>query len=162
MGVNEVTLRVVAAGSAEARWAMTQYFEELAARFPDGFDSGGALDDAPAQYDPPNGAFVIASAGDEIAGCGALVLLDEHTAEIKRMWVSPASRGLGVGRRLLSHLEGQARLAGRSAVVLDTNASLTEAIAMYESAGYLPTERYNDNPYAQRWFRKTLEAPSSP
>jgi hypothetical protein len=49
-----------------------------------------------------------------------------------------------------------------SAVVLDTNASLTEATAMYESAGYLPTERYNDNPYAQRWFRKTLEAPSSP
>jgi len=41
-------------------------------------------------------------------------------------------------------------------VRLDTNATLDEAIAMYLAAGYLPIERYNDNPFAQRWFEKRL------
>lgn len=152
-----VTFSVVPAGSAEARWAMRQYFAELDARFPGGFDPGGALDEAPAQYDAPNGAFLLAATGGDTVGCGALVFLDEQAAEIKRMWVSPASRGLGLGRRLLARLEDEARRAGRSRVVLDTNATLTEAVAMYEAAGYVPTDRYNDNPYAQRWFAKLIE-----
>jgi hypothetical protein len=45
---------------------------------------------------------------------------------------------------------------GRAGVVLDTNATLREAIAMYERSGYHAIERYNDNPYAQRWFAKDL------
>jgi ribosomal protein S18 acetylase RimI-like enzyme len=89
-------------------------------------------------------------------GCGAVLHLDETTAEIKRMWISPASRGRGIGRRLLARLEDEVRAAGRTSVVLDTNGSLTEAIAMYGAAGYDPADRYNDNPYAQHWFTKTL------
>jgi GNAT superfamily N-acetyltransferase len=155
--MDNLTLAVEPAGSDDARWAMTQYFEELAARFPGGFDPGAALEDAPAHYDPPDGAFVLARAGGEVVGCGALALLDRETAEIKRMWVAPGSRGLGVGKRLLARLEAEARRAGRSRVVLDTNATLTEAVALYEAAGYVGIERYNDNPYAQRWFAKPLE-----
>jgi ribosomal protein S18 acetylase RimI-like enzyme len=53
-------------------------------------------------------------------------------------------------------LEDRAAELGYREVYLDTNGSLTEAIAMYERAGYRSIERYNDNPYAQRWFAKRL------
>ncbi|MEX2619380.1 MAG: GNAT family N-acetyltransferase [Egibacteraceae bacterium] len=149
-------LSVVSAGSVQARWAMARYFEELAARLPGGFDPGAGLDEAPTQYDPPNGAFVLARAGGETVGCGAVAFLDDQTAEVKRMWVAAGIRGRGVGTRLLARLEDEARLGGRSRVVLDTNATLTEAVAMYESSGYVATARYNDNPYAERWFTKNL------
>ncbi len=151
-----MTFSVVPAGSVSARWAMTQYFEELVARIAGGFDPGHALEEAAAQYDPPNGVFVLAEVDEDIVGCGALTFLDDDTAEIKRMWISPGSRGLGLGKRLLARLEDEARRTGRTRVVLDTNASLTEAIAMYLSSGYVVIERYNDNPYAECWFRKEL------
>jgi GNAT superfamily N-acetyltransferase len=154
--VGEVELSVVDGASGPAQWAMRQYFDELARRFPGGFDPGGALDEAAELFNPPRGVFVLAVVDGRTAGCGALVHLDDGTAEIKRMWVSPAIRGLGVGARLLSRLEDEAAHAGRRRVVLDTNGTLTEAIAMYGSRGYVPIERYNDNPYAQRWFEKAL------
>ena len=151
-----VTFTVVDAGSRAARWAMRQYFDELDRRFDGGFVAGDALDEAAHLYNPPTGAFVVAAVDDRTVGCGAVLHLDETTAEIKRMWVSPTTRGLGIGRRLLARLEDEVRAAGRTTVVLDTNGALTEAIAMYGAAGYDPADRYNDNPYAQHWFRKTL------
>jgi len=72
------------------------------------------------------------------------------------MWVHPDWRSVGLGQRMLRHLEGQARQLGFSRVVLDTNSTLVEAISMYERSGYKPIERYNDNPYALRWFAKNL------
>jgi ribosomal protein S18 acetylase RimI-like enzyme len=153
---DDVTFSVVDAASDEARWAMTQYFNELEARFPDGFDSSTAFDEAAAGLNPPNGAFVVVTHADELVGCGAIQFLDSASAEIKRMWVDPQRRGLGLGKRLLAHLEGEIQASGRSTVVLDTNQSLTEAIAMYRSCGYEPIDRYNDNPYAQLWFGKRL------
>jgi ribosomal protein S18 acetylase RimI-like enzyme len=151
-----VTFSVVDAGSDAARWAMAQYFQELDDRFTDGFDAGAAVDDAAGDYNPPNGAFVVAMYADDLVGCGAIQFLGDDTAEIKRMWVRPKRRGLGLGKRLLAHLEGEIQSSGRSTVVLDTNQSLTEAIAMYRACGYEPIDRYNDNPYAQLWFRKFL------
>lgn len=161
-GVDEVTFSVVDVASDPARWAMTRYFDELARRFAQGFDAVAAFDDADLCFRPPHGVFVIALAGDAVIGCGAIQYVDESTAEIKRMWVDPARRGIGLGRSLLGHLEAQVRSTGRSRVVLDTNDSLTEAIAMYGRLGYIPIERYNDNPYADRWFEKSLaSAPTS-
>jgi GNAT superfamily N-acetyltransferase len=101
-----VTFAVVAAGSADARRAMTHYFEELDARIPGGFDPGDALAEAAAGYDPPDGAFVVARAGETMVGCGAIVFLDDETAEIKRMWILAEVRGRGLGKRLLAWLEG--------------------------------------------------------
>jgi ribosomal protein S18 acetylase RimI-like enzyme len=154
--VEPVRFSVVGASSAEARWALTQYFDELARRFPGGFVAEGALDEAAATYTEPSGSFLVGTEGDETVACGALVLLDATTAEIKRMWVSAACRGRGIGRRLLQRLEDEARSAGRTTVVLDTNGSLTEAIALYEASGYTRIARYNDNPYAEHWFTKPL------
>ena len=141
----------------EARAAMAAYFAELDERLADGFDPGDALEDAGAAFRPPLGRFLLARRGDATVGCGALQFLSADTAEIKRMWVSPACRGVRLGSRLLGHLEGLARSQGCTNVVLDTNGVLAEAIAMYGRHGYLEVEPYNDNPYAQHWFRKALE-----
>jgi DNA-binding MarR family transcriptional regulator len=142
--------------SVDARRAVTDYFAELDARFPSGFDPGDALDTDAVAFDAPDGAFVVARDGVEVVGCGGLQRVDATTAEIKRMWIDGGWRGLGLGQRLLAHLELLAREQGRTRVVLDTNGSLLEAIAMYERAGYHAIERYNDNPYAQHWFAKDL------
>ncbi len=154
--VDDVTFAVVDAGSDEAQWAMSEYFAELDARFPTGFDAGDGLTEARTSLNPPRGVFVLVYAADQPVGCGGVNFLDGDQAEIKRMWVSEHARGRGVAKRLLSRLEDEARAAGRHTVVLDTNRTLTPAMAMYESAGYVDIDRYNDNPYAQRWFPKTL------
>ncbi len=152
-----VSTRAVDPRSSGARQALAQYFAELASRFPTGFDTdqAGAAADA-GELRPPHGAFIVVTSDGATVGCGALKRIDDTTAEIKRMWIHPDWRGLGLGRRLLVELEDVARRIGRRRVVLDTNETLTEAIAMYERAGYRAVERYNDNPYAQRWFAKTL------
>jgi ribosomal protein S18 acetylase RimI-like enzyme len=72
------------------------------------------------------------------------------------MWVDHRRRGVGLGKRLLGHLEGEVRSSGRQRVVLDTNECLTEAISMYRALGYNAIERYNDNIYAHHWFEKAL------
>jgi DNA-binding MarR family transcriptional regulator len=137
--------------------AMRAYFAELEARFPGGFDPGDALGPGARPMSAPGGAFLVARVDPgRIVACGGVQRHDEETAEIKRMWVDPEWRGTGLGRRMLAELERVTRGLGYAGVVLDTNATLTEAIAMYLSAGYSPIPRYNDNPYAQRWFSKAL------
>ena len=155
------TFTVVDAASPDARLALERYVGELELRFPTGFDARQALAEADAAFNEPSGRFVVALVEGEVVGCGALLWLDQDTAEIKRMWVDPRRRGVGLGRGLLEHLEGEALRAGRSRVVLDTNAVLTEAIAMYRASGYVAIERYNENPYAHHWFAKRLPQTSS-
>ncbi len=152
-----VAFEVVDPRSDEALVSMTAYFAELDVRFTDGFDPGDTLVAGAADMRPPGGAFVVARSDGEAIACGGVLDLGDGVSEIKRMWVSSAWRGLGLGRRMLDELEAQARALGYTAVQLDTNGVLTEAITMYESAGYEPTGRYNDNPYAQRWFVKRLD-----
>ena len=156
-GPSDVIFSTVDATSAEAEWALTRYFDELDRRFAGGFKADEALSGAAPSFNPPAGLFVIAKLGDAVAGCGGIEWIDEATAEIRRMWVDSERRGIGLGRRLLGHLEDEVRSSGRTRVVLDTNECLTEAISMYRSLGYTDIERYNDNPYAHHWFEKTLD-----
>ena len=72
------------------------------------------------------------------------------------MWVSADARGLGLGRRLLVEMERHAREAGVTVLRLETNSSLTEAIALYRSSGYQEVPAFNDEPYAHHWFEKRL------
>ena len=147
---------------ADAQTAMAAYFAELDERFPGGFDAGDALRDALGAFSPPNGVFLLAHGHGPaepdafVAGCGGVQLLAPDTAEVKRMWVAPVARGHGLGRRLLEALEQQAAELGARRVLLDTNSTLVEAVAMYERAGYHTIERYNDNPYAEHFFAKAL------
>ena len=160
LGVAAVTVDTVDPSSHEAQSAMAAYFAELDERFPGGFDPGeGGADHDARTMRPPDGRFVVLRAADDsVVGCGGLLRLDAATGEIKRMWIRPEWRGLGLGARLLGGLERLAADIGYRKVVLDTNAVLTEAVAMYERSGYRATERYNDNPYAHHWFEKHLAA----
>ena len=99
---------------------------------------------------------LVATLRSEPIGCGALKFHPRRPTEIKRMWVAPSARGLGVGRRLLAELEATAAAHGDRLVRLDTNGALTEAIGMYRSAGYLEVAAFNDEPYAHHWFEKRL------
>jgi ribosomal protein S18 acetylase RimI-like enzyme len=107
--------------------------------------------------------FLVAMLHGEPIGCGALKFPGAEPAELKRMWVAATARGLGVGRRLLTELEHRAVENGHHTIRLETNRTLTEAIAMYRSAGYREVDAFNDEPYAHHWFEKHLDAhPSVP
>ena len=151
-----VQLRRIDPRSALATQAVDQYFAELNRRFPNGFDAAAARAADTAAADDEAAVFVIASSDGLPVGCGGVQRVTATTGEIKRMWVDPAWRGAGLGSRLLRHLETEAVHLGYHTVRLDTNASLTDAIALYERAGYRHIARYNDNPYAQVWLEKRL------
>jgi DNA-binding MarR family transcriptional regulator len=139
-----------------AQHCLRTYFAELERRFEGGFDPARSLLDDAAQLRPPGGLFLIASLRSEPIGCGGLVFHEGQPPEIKRMWVAEAARGLGIGRRLLAELEARAARHGSRRVRLETNRSLTEAVAMYRGAGYVEVAAYNDEPYAHHWFEKRL------
>jgi ribosomal protein S18 acetylase RimI-like enzyme len=142
--------------SAAAQYCLNAYYDELDARFPGGFDrkAGGAA--AVGDFVSPHGCLMLVRLEAELVGCGALRTFAPRIGEIKRMWISPQARGLGVGRTLLAALERSAREASHRTVRLDSNASLSEALRLYRTAGYREIERFNDNPYAEHWFEKTL------
>jgi ribosomal protein S18 acetylase RimI-like enzyme len=103
---------------------------------------------------------ILARLGGRVVGCGA-VRFAGSTADIKRMWVHPEARGLGLGSRILRALEERAAEGGATSARLETNRSLVEAIAMYRSHGYREVAAFNDERYAQHWFEKALH-PSTP
>jgi aspartate racemase len=135
---------------------LTHYYEELAARFPGGFDLDRSVAAASAELRPSSGCFLIARLDGREIGCGAVRKLDETTAEIKRMWIDPAVRRRGIGHYLLAGLEAAAARLGCSLVRLDTSSYLPEALGLYRSTGYVEIPPYNDNCYAQHWFEKSL------
>jgi len=144
------------AGSVAAQICLEHYFHELAERFRAGFDPAQSISAEPGELMPPRGIFLVARSGGEPVGCGALKVNVLGFGEIKRMWVAPKARGLGVGRRILETLEAYGRRFGVSKLRLETNRALTEAQSLYRAHGYCEVERFNDEPYAHHWFEKSL------
>ncbi|WP_207956824.1 bifunctional helix-turn-helix transcriptional regulator/GNAT family N-acetyltransferase [Rubrobacter tropicus] len=134
----------------------TRYANELDARFSGGFDAGKSISADPEELTPPAGYCVVARLRGRAIGCGALKLHGAEPAELKRMWVDPDSRGLGVGRRLLESLEALARENGARVLHLETNSALGEAIELYRRAGFVEVAPFNDEPHAHHWFEKAL------
>ena len=151
-----VRFAVVDPASSDARWCVQQYFRELDARFDAGFDQARSIPADARQLRPPAGLLLLAYARERAVGCGALKFHDKAPAELKRMWIDPEWRGVGLGARLLAELERHAREAGVRVIRLETNHVLEEAIALYRGAGYTEVPRFNDEPYAQHWFEKRL------
>ncbi len=149
-----VEIKSVDPAECDAQFCLGEYFAELDRRFDDGFDP--ALSVPAEEFKPPSGVFLVATLQGDPVGCGALKFHRADPPDIKRMWVAEPARGLGVGRRLLTALEARARDHGARAVRLETNRSLTEAIALYRSAGYREVKAFNDEPYAHHWFEKHL------
>jgi ribosomal protein S18 acetylase RimI-like enzyme len=143
-----------------AQHCLHEYFSELDRRFEAGFDPtlSTAVDEEALRL--PTGLFLVASLRGEPIGCGGLRFHDNEPAEIKRMWVAELARGLGIGRRLLSELEAHAAVHGATAVRLETNKALVEAISLYRSTGYIEVPAFNDEPYAHHWFEKQIHSAS--
>jgi GNAT superfamily N-acetyltransferase len=142
---------------ADAQHCLAEYFTELERR------SGASLDPAtlasakPGEMRLPDGAMLVACLRGEAIGCGAVKLHGGHPCEIKRMWVDPVARGLGLGRRLLAELESLARESGALVAHIETSRHLPEAIALYRSAGYVEVDAFNDEPFADHWFEKRFK-----
>ena len=141
----------------DARRCLAEYFAELDRRFDAGFDPARSISADLDEMRPPAGGFLVARSHGDAIGCGALKFHTDAPTELKRMWVEPRARGLGVGRRLLAELEQRAIANGGRTVRLETNKALTEAIAMYRAAGYREVEAFNNEPYAHHWFEKRLD-----
>lgn len=108
----------------------------------------GSRDETPLQpgyFEPPAGAFFVGYLDGVPVATGAWrrrtdveALGSTATAEIKRMYVAPAGRGLGLARAMLAHLEQTAAAVGTDVMILETGLAQPEAIALYESSGYAP------------------------
>ena len=151
-----VTFELVDPGHRDAQFCLGEYVAELGRRFDRGFDPAQSISAAAHELRPPAGLFLVARLHGEPVGCGALKFHGDEPAELKRMWVGERARGLGIGRRLLAELERHAAENGVRVLRLETNRSLTEAIALYRSAGYAEVDAFNDEPYAHHWFEKSF------
>jgi GNAT superfamily N-acetyltransferase len=138
-------LRAVPYDDPVARDLVDRVQQEYVDRY--GGPDGAAVD--PAEFVPPAGIFLVAEVGGQPAGCGAWRRHTEEdapgdgtVAEVKRVYVVPGLRRLGLAQVLVRALEDSARDAGYRAVVLNSGDRQPEALALYEAMGYLPVPGY--------------------
>ena len=142
---------------AEVRRIFEAYAQTLSVDL--GFqDFDAELAALPAEYAAPRGALLLAWIDGQVAGCCALRPLDNvdyaNAAEMKRLFVQPAFRGLGLGRLLAEAILDAARLADYSCVLLDTLNEMETARALYEDLGFAEVPPYYHNPHAGAHYLK--------
>ncbi len=110
-----------------------------------GFDQ--ELLDLPGRYGPPDGYLLIAWAGSEPVGCGAIKRQDDRTCEMKRLYLDVSIRGRGVGRRIAEALIREALSIGYERIRLDTiGERMKTAVGLYKSLGFREIPAYYFNP----------------
>ncbi|MGR8010773.1 GNAT family N-acetyltransferase [Streptomyces hypolithicus] len=156
-------------GTPEATLLRRAYYAEVAGRYWGRPATArevdeGLTDDGVEQLAAPTGTFVVGRYDGVAAACCGLRLLesDPHTAELTRVYVRPAFRGTGGAALLLDAAEAAARDFGVGRVRLDTRNDLVEARALYSRHGYLEVPAFNNGPYAEHWFAKTLAVAAGP
>ncbi|MCP1907612.1 DNA-binding MarR family transcriptional regulator [Bradyrhizobium elkanii] len=140
----------------EARYCLGEYYAELARRFEKGFDVKLSRDPEAKDMVRPRGSFIVAMSDGLPIGCVGLKGSCSGFAEIKRLWVAPGARSLGLGRRLMDAAEQAARELGIAVLRLDTNSALPEAGQLYRRTGWTEIPRFNDDPYPDLFFEKHL------
>ena len=140
----------------EAHYCLSEYYSELSRRFKGGFEVSLSRDPDATDMMLPRGAFFVAMSDGLPLGCIGLKGTASELAEIKRLWVAPSARGLGVGRRLVDSAENAARNISVKILRLDTNSALAEALQLYRSTGWTEIDRFNDDPYPDLFFEKHL------
>jgi len=101
----------------------------------------------PGMYAPPEGRLLIAYLDGEAVGCAALHKLEDGICEMKRLYVRPSARGLGIGKKLSEQIVSEARLIGCRRMRLDTIATqMPAAVALYRAQGFREIEPYRENP----------------
>jgi putative acetyltransferase len=106
------------------------------------------LKDPLKKYSPPNGVLYLAFWNNEVAGCIALMPLEESVCEMKRLYVRPAFRMHKIGKALVEQLLDDAKQLGYSKMKLDTLQKLQPAIQLYKQYGFEETTAYYQNPLA--------------
>jgi putative acetyltransferase len=141
-------LRIVQAETEPELESARVLFQEYAASL--GFDLDfqhfdRELANLPGSYAPPGGRLLLARYGEQIVACVALRKLGEGMCEMKRLYVKPGFRGLGIGRSLAQAIVAEARQIGYTCMRLDTVPSMRPAQALYRSLGFqeIPPYRYN-------------------
>jgi GNAT superfamily N-acetyltransferase len=152
-----IAITAVDPAEPAAQHCLREYYAELDRRFDSGYDPQQAVPVELDEMRAPDGTFLVATRHGEPVACGALKRSGDAHVEVKRMWVSPTVRGMGLGRWLLRELERAAAAMGARAVRLDSHSALTEALAMYRSSGYREVADFNGDIYADHWFEKPLE-----
>ena len=147
-------------------------FREYARSLPFPLDYQGfeeELASLPGKYAPPAGVILIATHAAEPVGCIAMRHLDPMpgdptpVCEMKRMYVRPTARGLGLGRLLATTLLDHARAAGYTMMKLDSEATFTPALTLYRSLGFSDCPDYNNDPMPNTvWMCKILSEPPAP
>lgn len=121
-------------------------------------DFDAELRNLPGDYAAPRGHLVLAFAEQQLAGCCALRPLDgvdyANACEMKRLYVRPAHRGLGLGRKLAEAIMDAGRLAGYDCILLDTLDDMEAARALYEELGFEEVPPYYHNPIAGAHYLK--------
>lgn len=116
------------------------------------------LANLPGDYAPPRGSLLMATVNGEVAGCCALRPLDAtdypNACEMKRLYVRPAFRGLGLGRDLAERILDAARQSGYHCVLLDTLDEMETARALYQDLGFAEVPPYYHNPLAGAHYLK--------
>lgn len=120
------------------------------------------LRDLPGAYAAPSGRLLLATHDGRDVGCVALRGLDARRCEMKRLFVRPGARGLGIGVALVAAVLREARSIGYEEMVLDTLPSMIEAQRMYERFGFRDVPAYGVNPVSgARSMGRPLGEPSS-
>ena len=109
-------------------------------------DFENELKSLPGAYSRPQGRLYLIESGGEIAGCAALRKFDETACEMKRLYVRENFRGRGLGREAAELIVADARKIGYERMMLDTLPAMTEAIALYETLGFIKIPEYRQNP----------------
>jgi GNAT superfamily N-acetyltransferase len=156
LGRERIAIEEMDPRSETARHCLGEYYAELARRFEHGFEVSRSRDPQAKDMVRPRGAFLVAMSDGLPLGCAGLKGSGGDTAEVKRVWVAPSARGLGVARRLMAAVEAKARDLGIRVLRLDTNRALPEARALYLKSGWTEIARFNDDPYADFFFEKRL------
>lgn len=151
-----VELRPTDPAHPDAKMCFERYFAELERRSNSRLDPVTLVAARPHELRSPAGLLLLGYLHSEPVGCGAVKHHPDAPSEIKRMWVAETARGLGIGRRLLVELEASAARSGATKMRLETNGTLSEAIGLYRSAGYVEVPAFNDEPFADHWFEKRL------
>lgn len=140
----------------EAVQCLEEYYSELASRLSRGFDVTLSADPEATDMLPPRGAFFVACSDGLPQGCVGLKGTGTGYSEIKRLWVAPSARGLGLAQRLMTACEDAARDLGVPLLRLDTNSALPEAARLYRKLGWTEIDRFNADPYPDLFFEKRL------
>jgi len=86
--------------------------------------------------------FFVARRGDLALGCGGFVRIDDNAAEVKRLFVNPSARGLGVGRAIMQAIEAAARTDGVQTMFLETGVKSFEALGLYRNFGFVECDSF--------------------